>query len=93
MLLENRLNYDAWFDLTNLEQSTGDKERVGSTYKAAVENIPPANEERFWRRYVFLWVNWAVYEEMEAKDNIQAKKVYENALSIVPHKLFTFPNL
>ncbi len=58
-----------------------------------MENIPPANEERFWMRYVFLWVNWAVWEEMEAKDNIQAKKVYENALSIVPHKLFTFPNL
>jgi len=87
---DNRLNYDAWFDLTNLEQTTKDIDRIRTTYKAAVENLPPSNEKRFWRRYIYLYLNWAVWEELEAKDPEAAKKVYERALAVIPHKLFSF---
>jgi crooked neck len=62
-------------------------------YERAVGNIPPVAEKRFWRRYVFLWINYALFEEMTAKDVGRTRQVYSTALKLVPHKLFTFAKL
>lgn len=66
MIAQNAYNYDAWFDLCNLEMTTKDHVRVRDTFEAAIKNIPPGKEKRFWRRYIYLWYNYAVYEEQEA---------------------------
>lgn len=73
-------NYDAWFDYTRLEEdayrSVRDDldekevvqalERVRDVYERAVANVPPsADEKRYWRRYIFLWLNYALFEEIE----------------------------
>lgn len=52
--------------------------------------MPPANEKRFWRRYVFLWIAYALFEELEAKDLEKAKGVYSRLIKLLPHKIFTF---
>ena len=41
--------------------------RVREVYERAVANVPLANEKRLWRRYVFLWLFYAVFEETETK--------------------------
>lgn len=36
-------------------------------YERAVAQVPPGDEKRHWRRYIFTWLNYAVFEELETK--------------------------
>ena len=54
------------------EGATGEEEeqainRVREVYERAVAQVPPGNEKRFWRRYIFLWLNYTLFEEIETK--------------------------
>jgi crooked neck len=75
-------NYDVWFDYARLEEgaltdlreegATSEEEeqsigRVREVYERAVAQVPPGNEKRFWRRYIFLWLDYALFEEIETK--------------------------
>ena len=75
-------NYDAWFDYARLEEGAycDIKEegaasdeldaavgRVREVYERAVAQVPPGGEKRHWRRYIFLWLDYALFEEIETK--------------------------
>ena len=47
-------------------------------------------EKRHWRRYIYLWINYAIFEELQAGDADRARQVYEACLDLMPHKSFTF---
>jgi crooked neck len=66
-LKANPKNYDIWFDYARLEENTGDVERVREIYERAIAQVPPTQEKRFWRRYIYLWINYALFEELETK--------------------------
>jgi crooked neck len=87
---ENPKNYDAWFDYVNLEESSGDFEKVRDVYERAVAQVPPTQEKRHWRRYIFLWIFYAIWEEMEGKDTERTRQIYTTCLNLIPHKKFTF---
>ncbi|WQF85084.1 Putative tetratricopeptide-like helical domain superfamily, pre-mRNA-splicing factor Syf1 [Colletotrichum destructivum] len=87
---ENPKNYDTWFDYTRLEETAGDLDRVRDVYERAVAQVPPAQEKRFWRRYIYLWINYAIFEELQAKDAERARQIYKVCLELIPHKKFTF---
>jgi len=76
-----------------LEENHGTIETVREAYEKAVTNIPPFSEKKYWRRYIFVWINYAVYEEYTAKDCDRAKEIYKKALEIIPHQKFTFSKL
>ena len=63
----NPHNYDAWFDYLRLSEDGGDLETTREVYERAISNIPLVKEKRHWRRYIYLWINYALYEELEAK--------------------------
>ncbi|KAF8731621.1 hypothetical protein AX14_004568, partial [Amanita brunnescens Koide BX004] len=101
-------NYDVWFDYTRLEEGayrdlkeegSTDEEleaqigRVREVYERAVAQVPPGGEKRHWRRYIFLWLNYALFEEIETKDYDRTREIYRTALRLVPHKQFTFAKL
>ncbi|KZP34440.1 protein prenylyltransferase [Athelia psychrophila] len=98
-------NYDVWFDYARLEESAvrtvreegGTKEeedtaleRVRDVYERAVAQVPPGGEKRHWRRYIFLWLDYALFEEIETKDYERSRQVYKTMLTLLPHKQFTF---
>ncbi|RYP66966.1 hypothetical protein DL769_005882 [Monosporascus sp. CRB-8-3] len=87
---ENPKNYDIWFDYARLEEISGDVDRVRDVYERAVAQIPPTQEKRHWRRYIYLWIFYAIWEEMEANDIDRAAQVYKLCLDLIPHKKFTF---
>lgn len=87
---ENPKNYDTWIDFANLEQTSGNVDRVREVFEKAVAQVPPAQEKRLWRRYIYLWVFYAIFEELEAKDIERARQVYDECLNLIPHKKFTF---
>lgn len=59
-------------------------------YERAIANIPPAPEKRYWQRYIYLWINYALFEELQAQDVQRTREVYSACLKIIPHKVFTF---
>lgn len=89
----NPLNYDAWFDYIRLLEADANTEQVRDTYERAIANIPPSKEKRHWRRYIYLWINYALYEELEAEDVEKTRDVYKACLDIIPHKNFTFAKI
>jgi len=101
-------NYDVWFDYARLEEgayrqlreegATAEEEeqavaRVREVYERAVAQVPPGNEKRHWRRYIFLWLDYALFEEIETKDFTRTREIYQTAMRLVPHKQFTFAKL
>jgi len=89
----NPLNYDIWFDYIRLEETNGEKEKVREVYERAIANLPPVQEKRYWRRYIYLWINYALYEELETKEMEMARGVYKQCLSRIPHKQFSFSKI
>lgn len=59
-------------------------------YERAIANTPPAPEKRYWQRYIYLWINYALFEELEAQDMDRTREVYRACLKLIPHKAFTF---
>ncbi|GJU78442.1 crooked neck-like protein 1 [Tanacetum coccineum] len=87
---KNPLNYDSWFDHIRLEESVGNKQRIREVYERAIANVPPADEKRYWQRYIYLWINYALYEELDAQDVPRTRDVYSECLKLIPHKKFSF---
>lgn len=83
-------NYDAWFDYIRLLEAEDDIESIRKVYERAIANIPPKKEKRFWRRYIYLWISYAIFEELDAEDIDRAREVYQFCLKLLPHKIFTF---
>ena len=90
---KNPLNYDTWFDYIRLEESAGDATKTREVYERAIANVPPANEKRFWQRYIYLWINYALYEEIEARDAERTREVYRACLKVIPHAEFSFSKI
>lgn len=86
----NPLDYDAWFEFAKLEEDHGETSTVRDIYERAVANIPPAQEKQYWKRYIYLWIYYALYEELQMKDLDRASDVYQTCLDIIPHKKFSF---
>ncbi|RWS26013.1 crooked neck-like protein 1 [Leptotrombidium deliense] len=89
-LKNNPHDYDTWFDYIRLVEEEGDLETIRKVYERAVANIPLKKEKRFWRRYIYLWIYYALFEEMDAEDSERAREVYNFCLKLMPNKLFTF---
>jgi crooked neck len=94
-----RLEEDAFRTLQSVGAAQESKEyqgalaRVRDIYERAIANVPPSQEKRHWRRYVFLWLNYALFEEIDVGDFARTREVYKAALSVTPHKQFTFAKL
>jgi len=87
--------YDHWFDYARLEETLGKENapRVRAVYDRAVAAVPPAPEKRLWRRYIYLWIKYAVFEEMVAQDFDRAREVLARARKVIPHEKFTFSKI
>ena len=87
----NSHDYDTWFDYIRMMESEGDVEAVRSLYERAVANIPlKKDEKRCWRRYIYLWIYYVVFEEVRVEDIDRTRQVYQFCLKVIPHKIFTF---
>ncbi|CAB4321477.1 unnamed protein product [Prunus armeniaca] len=74
-----------------LEESAGNKDRIREVYERAIANVPPVPEKRYWQRYIYLWINYALYEELDAGGMERARYVY--CLQLIPHKKFSFAKI
>uniref|UniRef100_A0A6M2DU41 Putative cell cycle control protein crooked neck n=1 Tax=Xenopsylla cheopis TaxID=163159 RepID=A0A6M2DU41_XENCH len=90
---ENPTNYDAWFDYLRLVENEGNVDVIRETYERAIANVPPTKDKHFWRRYIYLWINYAVFEELNTWDVERTRQIYRTCLDLIPHKIFTFSKI
>ncbi|KAF2405272.1 putative Pre-mRNA-splicing factor clf1 [Trichodelitschia bisporula] len=89
-LKQNPKNYDTWIDLARLEETAGDIDRTRDVYERAIAQIPPAPEKRYWRRYIYLFLFYATWEETTPRDMDRVAQIYQECIKLIPHKKFTF---
>jgi len=95
-LAKDSYNYDLWFDYARLEEQAGkvDIEAVRDVYERAIANQPQLLEKAAWKRYIYLWLNYAIFEEDIAENIERCQQVYDKALKVVPHEShFSFSKL
>ena len=68
------------FDYTRLEEQAGNVEKTRDVYERALTNVPPAHEKVYWKRYVYIWLYYAVFEETVAQSVARANAIYEKLL-------------
>ncbi|EFH52329.1 hypothetical protein ARALYDRAFT_323672 [Arabidopsis lyrata subsp. lyrata] len=90
---KNPLNYDSWFDYIRLEETLGNIDRIRDLYERAIANVPPAQEKRYWQRYIYLWIDYALFEEIVAEDVERTRAVYRECLVLIPHSKFSFAKI
>ncbi|CCG80658.1 putative Cell cycle control protein [Taphrina deformans PYCC 5710] len=86
-------NYDTWLDYLRMEEEGHEVGRIRDVYERAIAQVPPSREKREWRRYIYIWLNYSVFEELETQDFERTRAVFKAALSVVPHEIFTFAKL
>lgn len=91
-LQQDPFDYDGWFEYAKLLQENESKpDAVRDIYERAVAVVPPDDQNKNdWRRYVYLWIYYAVYEELQCRDFERAVQVYETCLKVIPHENFSF---
>ena len=89
-LVKNPHNYDVWFDYIRLEENHGVPDKIREIYERSIAQVPLVQEKRLWRRYIYLWIYYAVWEELQDRNPARAKQVYQACLELIPHKAFTF---
>lgn len=88
-LRESPKNYDIWIDATRLEESAGDTDRACELYERAVAQVPPSQDKRHWRRYLYLFAFYGIYLELTVKDVTKARQLWSKALQLIPHTRWT----
>lgn len=100
----NALDYDSWLEYIKLEESEAAASQsfglVREVYERAIANVPPFPEKKYWRRYIYIWIKYALFEELLAgdhddhgKSSERCKQVYKTGLQLIPHEHFTFAKL
>ncbi|GAA0158065.1 RNA splicing factor [Lithospermum erythrorhizon] len=72
------------------DESLGSQGRIREAFERAVANVPPAQEKRYWQRYIYLWLNYVLYAELDAEDIDRTRDVYKECLALIPHDKFSF---
>ncbi|PWA45011.1 crooked neck-like protein 1 [Artemisia annua] len=64
------------------EQSVGNKEMIREVYERAIANVPPAEDKRYWQRYIYLWINYSLYEELCAQDISRTRDIFKKYIEM-----------
>ncbi|SBT75408.1 pre-mRNA-splicing factor CLF1, putative [Plasmodium ovale] len=94
-------DYDIWFNYIKLEENnlykmiSKDKTliRIRELYERAISVVPLVANKKCWKRYIYLWINYAIFEELYAENIERARKVYINILKIMHKQFFTFKKI
>lgn len=90
---KDNLDYDAYFDYAKLLLDDDNFAQVRDVYERGLGALPPVNEKKYWKRYIYLWINYALFEEANCNDVTRACEVYLACLDVIPHNLFTFSKI
>lgn len=82
---EDPLDYDTWWLYITLKISAAPEgaAAVFALFDAACSHVPhDATKTVRWRRYIYLWIRYALYAELEAHDAAHARRVWQRATEV-----------
>lgn len=88
-------DYDTWFDLLQLEEKSSSVDRIRETYERALSCIPSVSTKPAWSQYIYIWLLYAAWTELEYGDISAALAIYKRCIAAVPyqHRKFSFGKL
>jgi len=90
-LKDNSHNYDVWFDYIRLEMDNKEVPRIRETFERAIGCTPLSEQKRLWRRYIYIFIKYAIFEELVTKEYERVRKIFKCAIyDVIPHDTFTF---
>jgi len=69
--------------------------RVRELFERAVANVPLVAEKKHWKRYIYIWLQWLLFEELAMGDIERTRTIATRLLGtdIIPHEKFSFAKL
>ncbi|KAF0973800.1 hypothetical protein FDP41_007187 [Naegleria fowleri] len=95
-LKENPNNYDVWIQYLQMTMEHNGSDNLDETrdlFERAIANVPPLKEKRFWKRYIYIWINYALFEELTAKNITRTRQVYQGCLELLRSEEYSAPNI
>lgn len=93
-LSKNPSDFDSWWSYIGIVQEEDNEEETRGVFEKAVSVIPPdAFKTTAWRRYVYLWIKYALWEEFNVGNIENSRLIWNRALKAIPHKQFTFAKI
>ncbi|KAI5970418.1 CLF1 [Candida margitis] len=87
---DDSTNYDSWWSYIDIVEQNRERDAVRQVFKDACRSIPQDTyKSNKWRKFVMLWIRYAFWEEFDNNDTEAAKVVWNECLSVIPHKQFT----
>ena len=96
ILDENPNDYDSWFELSQLLIESGKYDEARELFRNCFIHKPnlEAEEKSEWSRFVQIILEWALFEEKQAKNNDNARKVYYDLVELTKQNThFTFARM
>lgn len=87
------MDYDTWFDYLRLLEGEEEADVIRDAYEKAIAQVPPVTEKYYWRRYIYLWIYYALFEELKMNDAEKTRDIYLMCMKLIPHKKFTFAKM
>lgn len=93
-LSRNPNDYDTWWKYIKIFENDQDEDLVRTKFHEAFNCKPSDNVKSIaWRRYVFLYIKCALWEEFTCQNAEGAREVWNKCLSVIPHAKFTFAKI
>lgn len=90
-------DYNTWFDYIHSMETDysykDDHDPIISIYERAIQMIPNSQEKSGWKRYIYIWISYAIFLELDCHDKESARRIYKRCIDIIPHSKFTFSKI
>lgn len=93
-LQENPSDYDTWWIYLDLIQENFKPDLLNCLEESVADTYPrETTKSPAWRRYIFLWIRYLTYVELESADIDLCRRLYQRLINLIPHKSFTFSKI
>ncbi|KAK6464680.1 cell cycle control protein [Scheffersomyces coipomensis] len=83
---------DTWWTYLNLlSENNVNNSVLKDNFEKSI-STPPSEKVKsiHWRRYIYLWIRYALWEEFNCNNVDEARLIWNRCLKIIPHTEFTF---
>lgn len=65
----------------------------GSIFRQKIFSLNFSQKKQFWKRYIYLWIYYAVFEELKCEDIERTRKVYEACIKVMESNTISFAKI
>lgn len=88
LLINDHTNYDIWLEYLRLVKEKGEMSYIRHIYERAIASVPQSKNKLFWKKYIYIWLFYAIFEEVVANDLLRAVNIMKAAIDLtMKHKL------